>query len=197
MTFLTKRLTYLAVLAALSLVLELVIHFPIIPAAPFLLYAAGDLPMLLASIILGPLEAIVITASTSVLFALITGEGGPWGMLMHFIASGTFILVFYLVFRGTLFSKSKDRKASMVNLLLALLLATVSRAAIMIPANILITPIYMKVPVEVVKGLLLPAIIPFNLIYGGINTAIFYSLYASLKNHLPKLNQEKFFRNAK
>jgi len=195
MTYSTKRLTYLAVLAALSLVLELVIHFPIIPAVPFLLYAAGDLPMLFASIILGPLEAIVITASTSVLFALITGEGGPWGMLMHFIASGTFVLVFYLVFRGTLFSK--ERKASMVNLLLALLLATVARAAIMVPANILITPIYMKVPVEAVKGLLLPAIVPFNLIYGGINTAIFFGLYASLKNHLPKLNQEKFFRNAK
>ena len=195
MIYSTKRLTYLAVLAALSLVLELVIHFPIIPAAPFLLYAAGDLPMLFASIILGPLEAIVITASTSVLFALITGEGGPWGMLMHFIASGTFVLVFYLVFRGTLFSK--ERKASMVNLFLALLLATVARAAIMIPANILITPIYMKVSVEEVKGLLLPAIVPFNLIYGGINTAIFFGLYASLKNHLPKLNQEKFFRNAK
>lgn len=189
MIYTTKRLTYLAVLAALSLVLELTIHFPIVPAAPFLLYAPGDLPMLFASIILGPLEAILITASTSVFFALITGEGGPWGVLMHFIASGTFVLVFYLVFRGVFLLRGK--RDSIVRLLLALLLATVARAGIMIPTNLIVTPIYLKIPVENVKAMLLPAIIPFNLIYGAINTAVFYGLYFSLKNHLPILHQEK------
>ncbi len=181
----TKRLTYLAVLAALSLVLELTIHFPIIPAAPFLIYAPGDLPMIFASVILGPIEAIIITASTSFLFAMITGEGGPWGILMHFLASGTFVLVFYLVFRST--SLLRGRKASGIRLLLALLLATAARAGIMVPANLLITPIYLKVPIEAVKSMLLPAIIPFNLIYGAINSTVFYAIYFPLREHLPSI----------
>lgn len=186
----TKRLTYLAVFAALSLALELTIHFPIIPVAPFLLYAPGDLPIIFASAILGPIAAIIITASTSALFAIITGEGGYWGMLMHFLASGTFVLVFYAVFKKSLVIKEK--RAIGIRLILALLLATVARAGIMIPANLLITPIYLKTPLDVVKGMLLPAILPFNLIYGAINSVIFYAIYFPLREHLPIPNYEKF-----
>ena len=43
--------------------------------------------------------------------------------------------------------------------------------------NYLITPIYMGYPREAVAELLLPVFLPFNLVKGGLNTAITLLLY--------------------
>jgi len=177
-----KKLAYLGVFAAFSIALELFIHFPIIPAAPFLLYAPGDLPMLFAAIIISPIAGLLVAATTSILFVIITGQGGPWGMLMHFLASGLFVIVASYVFN----TFKKKNKTDIYLLIAALVIGTLSRAAIMIPANLLITPIYLKVKVEIVRNMLLPAIIPFNLIYGSINTAVFAIIYLPLKQYLDK-----------
>ena len=157
----TKKLTYLGVFAAFSIALELFIHIPIIPAAPFLLYAPGDLPMLFAAIIIGPLAGLLIAASTSILFVIITGQGGPWGMLMHFLASGLFVMVASYIFKTF---KKRNRT----------------------DIYLLITPIYLNVKIEIVKSMIMPIIIPFNLIYGSINTAIFSIIYLPLKQYFDK-----------
>jgi len=178
----TKKLTYLGVFAAFSIALELFIHIPIIPAAPFLLYAPGDLPMLFAAIIIGPLAGLLIAASTSILFVIITGQGGPWGMLMHFLASGLFVMVASYIFK----TFKKRNRTDIYLLITALIAGTISRTAIMVPANLLITPIYLNVKIEIVKSMIMPIIIPFNLIYGSINTAIFSIIYLPLKQYFDK-----------
>jgi riboflavin transporter len=185
MNLTTKKLAYLGIFAALSIVLEFYIHFPIIPAAPFLLYAPGDLPILFAAIIISPLAGLLVAASTSVLFALITGQGGPWGMLMHFLASGAFVLVASFIFN----LMKKKGGNDIVHLILALALGALARTTIMVPANLLITPIYLKVNIDIVKNMIIPMIIPFNLIYSTINSVIFTAIYLPLKNTFPKFTK--------
>ena len=55
---------------------------------------------------------------------------------------------------------------------------------IMAGANLLVTPLYMGVGREVVKGMLLPAIIPFNLLKGVINGAITLLVYKRISNFI-------------
>ncbi len=53
-TIATRRLTTMAVMAALSIVLVALIHFPIFPAVSFLEYDPADIPILIAGFAFGP-----------------------------------------------------------------------------------------------------------------------------------------------
>ena len=54
----------------------------------------------------------------------------------------------------------------------------------MVIANLLVTPLYLGVTREMVIGMLLPAIIPFNLLKGAINGIITFLLYKKVSNFL-------------
>ena len=47
----TRKLTTLAMLAALAIVLVALIHFPLVPAAPFLEYDPADIPIFIGLLI--------------------------------------------------------------------------------------------------------------------------------------------------
>jgi riboflavin transporter FmnP len=170
-----KKLVYGAALSGLSLVISLLIHFPIIPQAPFLLYDPGDVPVLIAGFKFGAPLGIMVTAIVAVLFGLITGEGGPWGILMHFLATGTYVLVASLIY-----SKNRTRQGALLGLIVAPLFMT----GVMVLANLVVTPIYLGVERNVVVGMLLPAIIPFNLLKGTINGALTFLLYKKVSHIL-------------
>ena len=50
----TLRLATLGMLAALAVLLVALIHFPLIPAAPFLEYDPADVPILIGTFLYGP-----------------------------------------------------------------------------------------------------------------------------------------------
>jgi riboflavin transporter FmnP len=50
-------------------------------------------------------------------------------------------------------------------------------AAVMIPLNLLLTPLFMGAPVQVVVDMIIPAILPFNLIKAGLNSVVTLILY--------------------
>ena len=62
------------------------------------------------------------------------------------------------------------------------------QAAVMMLWNYLIAPIYMGYPREAIAALLLPAFLPFNLIKGGLNTAITLLLYKPVVVALRRAN---------
>lgn len=166
-----------AILAAMSLILELFVHFPILPAASFLLYSPGDLPIIVAAAVVGPMSGVAAALVNATLFVMLTGQGGPWGALMHFIASGGMALVI-----GYLYKKSG-------RLHLSMLAGILTRVALMVPLNLVITPIYTGAPRAVVSGMIVPVIIPFNLIHAGINTVLSYAVLKGLpKRSLASLN---------
>ncbi|PMQ01302.1 MAG: ECF transporter S component [Dictyoglomus sp. NZ13-RE01] len=160
----TKKLVTAGVLTAISLILSLSIYFPIIPQAPYLLYDPGDIPLLIIALYIGTPFGLLATLIVAILMAFITGQGGPIGALMHFLASGTLISV-----AGVTFEKVK-------RLEIPLILGTIFMAIVMSIANIIFTPIYLGVPVKDVLALIIPVIIPFNLIKAGINSLITYLL---------------------
>lgn len=57
----------------------------------------------------------------------------------------------------------------------------------MVLMNMIFTPLFMGAPLETVLALMIPAIIPFNVLKAGINGVITFFLYKSI-SHLMKGN---------
>lgn len=175
----TRTMTTLAVLTALSIVLMLFIRFPIFPAAPYLEFEPMDIPILIAGFAFGPLAGLAVTLVSSLIQGLtVSSAVGGWvGVLMHFIASGTFVVVASLIYR---------RKHSIFGAVIGLVVGVIAMAAIMVPANLVITPVFFGVPIDAVKSMLLPVIIPFNLIKAGINATVAFIIYKPLRRFIIK-----------
>ena len=162
------RLAKLGLLAALSIVLVFFIHFPIFPTAKFLEYDPADIPIMIATFAFGLMTTIVVAVVQGL---TVSASGGIYGIIMHIIATGTFVLV-----AGFLYQKHKTKKGALI----ALLCGVVAWGLIMMPANLIITPIFTGMPVEAIRGILLPIILPFNLIKAGINAVVTFLVYKSV-----------------
>lgn len=179
MKFSVKKLVTMAVLAALSIVLMMFIKFPIIPAAPYLIYEPADVPILIGSFLFGPLAGLVITGIVSAIQTLTSSSGnGLVGFFMHVAATGTFVIT-----AGLIYKKFHNVKGAII----ALAVGTLAMTAIMIPVNLIVQPNFFGVPIDVVKSLLLPAILPFNLIKAGLNSVLTFIVYKRISNIVHKL----------
>lgn len=171
----TSMLAKMGMLVAISVVLVYLIHFPIFPATPFLEYDPADIPILIGSFAFGPLAGILITVVTAVIQGVtVSAASGVYGILMHVLATGAFVLTAGGIYRGT-----KTRKKAVI----ALICGVFAMTLIMIPANLFITPIFMGLPRAAVVELL-PFIIGFNFIKAGINAIVTFFLYKRISNFL-------------
>lgn len=172
----TKKITFLAMLIALSIALVAAIHFPIIPSAPFLEYDPADIPILIGTFAFGTSAGLLITVIASVIQGFtVSAQSGLYGILMHIIATGSFVLV-----AGLIYNKDKTKKSA----ILSLIAGTLTMTAVMFIANLIVTPAFLKVPVEVVMGMMFTAIIPFNLIKAGLNSIITFIVYKAISKFM-------------
>lgn len=174
----TRKMVTMAVLAGLSMVMVTWIHFPIIPAAPFLEYDPADIPLLIGSFIFGPLAGFLMTVAVSLIQALTVSASSGWvGFVMHVIASGTLVIVAGSIYRV---------KHSFGGAVIALICGSLAMTAVMIPSNLFFTVRYWGMPLETVKTLLPAAIIPFNLIKSVANSIITIIVYKRVSNLVRK-----------
>ncbi|MDO5445881.1 MAG: ECF transporter S component [Eubacteriales bacterium] len=177
-----KRLAAMAVLAAVSVALASVVHFPVFPAVAFLEYDPADIPVLICGFAFGPSAGIFVVIVASLIQGLtVSASSGLYGILMHVIASSALVLTSSLIYR-----KHKTRKGAVAGICFGVL----AMAAVMIPANLLITPYFMGCERSLVVDLL-PYIILFNLIKAGINGIITFLIYKKISVLLHKLDDEK------
>lgn len=167
-----RKLTTLGVLAALSIVLVFFIHFPIFPAAPFLEYDPADIPIFIATFTFGPAWGFLMTVAVSVIQGITVSAGSGWiGIVMHILATGSFALV-----AGSIYQRRRTLGGAVLSLAVGVVLMT----AVMTLCNLIFTPLFMGQPMETVVAMLLPAIIPFNLLKAGINAVVTFVVYKPL-----------------
>ncbi|GHU79862.1 riboflavin transporter [Clostridia bacterium] len=169
--FTTKEMAALGILSAIGIVLGLWIMVPLIPSASFLKYDPADIPIFIGSMMFGPLAGVLMTVVISIVHSLFEGVSGISGLIMHIAATGVAAFVI-----GTLYRVKRTRVGSAVAVVCGALAMTI----LMIPLNLIVTPLFMGVPVSAVVNLLIPAIIPFNLLKAGINGALALALYHAL-----------------
>jgi len=166
----------MGMLCGISILLVYLIHFPIFPSAAFLEYDMADVPILIGTFLFGPIGGLIMTAIVSVLQWLIVSPQSGWvGAAMHFFATGAFALV-----AGMIYRPRKTKKAAVVSLALGALTMVLA----MIPLNLIFTVHFLGQPQQVVVGMLVPIIIPFNAIKAGINALLTFLLYKSVSRVL-------------
>ena len=160
----TKRLALASIFASLAFLVTLIPA----PKVQFLSFDIKDTVIALASLILGPGASVALSLLVPLLEAISVGTTGPWGFLMDVISTVSFSLTVSLIY--------KFRK-TLGGAVLALVSAVFVQVAMMMLANIVITPLYTGAPRSVVIGMLLPLLLPFNAVKSVFNAALVMLLY--------------------
>ena len=170
----------LALLSAIGLVLMAIVRFPLFPSAAFLEYDMADVPVFLATLFFDIPSGLLVLAVISIIQGITVSAGSGWiGIVMHIVATGAFVVAL-----GWITKNHQDFR----HLLPGHIAGTLVMAVLMCGMNLLFTPIFMGTPVEAVKDMLLPIILPFNLLKGGINSVVSLVLYFPLVKILHKEN---------
>ncbi|MBR7081322.1 MAG: ECF transporter S component [Oscillospiraceae bacterium] len=178
-----RKLTVMAMLAALSVVLVYLIHFPIFPSAPYLEYDPADIPILVGTFAFGPVAGIILTVVACGIQALtVSAASGLYGFIMHVIATGTIVIVAGCIYRA---------KRTLGGAVVALVAGTVAWCAVMLVANHFVTPAFTGMPTEAVDAMLLPVILPFNLIKAGVNCLVTFLVYKPISRYVIKNEKSK------
>ncbi|MGN0659077.1 MAG: ECF transporter S component [Emergencia sp.] len=172
----TAKLAKLALMAAISCVLVLLIRIPF-PPAPFLVYDPADIPIYITTFAFGPVSGLVLTVVVSFIQAFILGGDGVYGFIMHVLATGLFAII-----AGNLYRHKKSKKEAVI----ALITGVIAMTAMMCVANYFITAMFMGVERSVIAAMLVPVIIPFNLLKGGINALVTFLIYKRISGFLHK-----------
>lgn len=171
------KLAKMAMLVAVSIVLVMIIHFPIFPAVVFLEYDPADIPILVGTFAFGPVAGILLTVVTSVIQGLtVSAQSGVYGILMHIIATTALVTV-----AGFIYRKHKTKKVAIIGLLAG----TAAMTVVMFFANMVITPMFTGMPLEGVMQLM-PFILLFNVVKAGINSVVTFIVYKRISPFLHK-----------
>ncbi len=174
------RTAIMAMLTALSIVSLYIIRLPLIPSAPFLEYDAADIPVLIGSMLLGPLPGLAVLLAVCLIQAFTVSAASGWiGFVMHFASSAALVLISSLIYK---------KKPSAKGLILGLAAGSAAMIIIMIPLNLIFTGIFLGAGTQTVAKMLIPAIIPFNALKAGINSAVTFAIFIpcskALKNYI-------------
>lgn len=169
-----KRMVLLAMLAAIS---YMIVYFVRIPVVLFLKYEPKDVVITIGGFLFGPMAAFLTSLVVSLLEMVTISETGPIGCIMNLLSTCSFACTAALIYK-----KRHNLKGAVIGLLLG----SIVMVATMLLWNWLITPWYMNVPREEVQLLLIPMFLPFNLLKGGLNSALVLVLYKPLVSALRK-----------
>ena len=175
--FSVKLIAKMGMMTAIACVLGL-FRFPILPMVPFLTYDFADIPIIISAFAFGPVAGLLITVVVSFIQAFLLGGDQLYGFIMHILASGSFVIVASLIYKG-----HKTKKMAIVSLIAATLVMIVVMGA----ANYFVTPYYYggaAMKEMVVK--LMPFILLFNLIKGVANSVITLLVYKRISPFLHK-----------
>ncbi len=173
------RTVQLAMLTAVSIVLLYLIRVPLIPSAPFLEYDMADVPVLIGSMLFGPAAGMLTLLAACLIQALTVSAASGWiGFVMHFIASSALLLVASIIYQ--------KGKCSVKALAIGLVCGSLAMTVVMIPLNLIFTGIFLGAGTKAVASMLIPAIIPFNLLKAGINSLLTLVVFLPLKKVLQR-----------
>lgn len=168
-----RELVTLAIFCAMGMALSF-IQIPIFPPAPWLQYDPSGIVTLSVALMFGPGAGLVVQV-VSWLPKLIMS---PLGTLLTLVAMAGMVLVVGLIYR---------KAHSLLGAVVSLVTGAVVFIVLALAMNFVITPIYTPgVTVEAVAAMVLPIILPFNLIKCVINVAATLLIYKPVSNLIKK-----------
>ena len=176
----TRQLVTMALMCAIGVLLSFV-EFPLLPGVTWLKYDASAMPAMVCGFAFGPAAGLAVGVVGAVIHGILMADFS--GAVMNILVVAGFILPAALVYR-----RSRTFTGGVVGLVLSAITATVMA----ILGNLVITPMWLGVPLDAVVAMILPILTPFNLIKAGINAVLTLIVYKSISNLItPKKKQVK------
>ena len=179
-----RTITSLAMLAAIAYVVMLLSKM-LPQVSGFLQMDLKDTVICVGGFLFGPLAAAIISIVVPVLEMLFASDTGPIGFIMNALATCAFCCT-----ASYLYKKMHTKKGAV----LALICGVLAMTAGMVVFNYFITPYFITPDLadtaavaanrEFLKTLLVPVIVPFNLIKAGVNSVVTFLVYKTVSRHL-------------
>lgn len=169
----TKRIAVTALFCAVAAICTLFLQFPILPGVTFLKYDPSAIIALIAGFAFGPATGAVVSTVSYLPHA--ATETGVYGMIMAIIATLSLVLPASLVYK---------RNTTFKGALIGMGVGSVVCLACCIGANLIITPIYMGAPTQAVIDMIVPTLLPFNVLKIAINCVVTAFVYKPITKAL-------------
>ena len=166
-----RTLVAVGVFAALAFVCCVLFHFK----AAFLSFDLKDAVMAIGAMLFGPIYGFAMALIVCIIESLTISTTEVYGFIMNLLSSTVFVCVGSVVY---------TRKRSFTGALLGMILSVISMIAVMVAANLMITPYYMGVTRGEVIALIPALILPFNITKAVVNASLVFLLYKPLSTAL-------------
>ena len=134
----------------------------------FLTLDIKDAVITTAAMLINPLAGVAISAVVALLEMVTISDTSYYGFIMNFLSSASFSLVASFIYRS---------RKTLAFAIIGLCTAAVTLTAVMMLANLFITPYYMSVERSTVVGLIPVLLLPFNLTKAILNAALVMIIY--------------------
>lgn len=162
----TRRIATAALFTAIAIVASY-LEFPIFPLAPFLKYDPSGIICLIAGFAFGPATGALV----SILMWIPHLFSNPLGALMGAIACTTLTVPAAMIYQ---------KHTSKTGVFMAMLIAGIICLAASIGANLIVTPIYTGAPRQAIVDMILPILLPFNVMKIIINCVVCALTYKNI-----------------
>ncbi len=166
-----RRLAAVGMFCALAYVCTVLFHFKVM----FLSFDFKDAVMTIGAMYFGPVAGFLMALVVSFLELVTISTTELYGFIMNLLSSTVFVCV------GTTIYKFRRDMMGAVGGMAA---SVVAMTAVMMGANMLITPYYMNCTTDEVITLIPTLLFPFNLTKAVVNAAIVFVLYKPVSNGL-------------
>lgn len=163
-----RTIVAVGVFSAFAFVCCVLFHFK----AAFLTFDLKDAVMTVGAMLFGPIYGLAMTIIVS-LIELTISTTGIYGLVMNILSSATFVCIGSLIY---------SRHRTMKGALVGMAASTVSMTAVMMVANLIITPFYMGVSTSDVAALIPTLLLPFNLTKAIFNSSLVFLIYKPISS---------------
>jgi len=182
----TKEMVSTAMLCAIAYTSTVVITMVLPPVVKFppLYFDPKDIVILFGGFIFGPFTALIMSVIVAFLEMFTISETGIVGCIMNIVSSCSFTCVASFIYH---------RRKTLEGATIGLIAGVISVTIVMALWNYIFAPIFMASPQmsstqwrEIIKGMLLPVFVPFNLFKSGVNAVVTMLLFKPVVTALHK-----------
>ncbi len=174
----TRQLVTMALLCAIGVLLSF-IEFPLIPGVSWLKYDASAMPAMVCGFAFGAGGGLAVGIVGAIIHGLLMADFS--GAVMNILVVIGFVVPAALVYK---------HGRTLPRAIIGLVASVVCAIIMAIVGNLVITPAYLGVPMEAVVAMILPILVPFNLLKGIINAALTLAVYKSISNLITPRKQQ-------
>ncbi len=167
----TKTIVAVGLFSAFAYVCCVLFHFK----ASFLSFDLKDAVMTVGAMLFGPVYGFAMSLIVGFIEFLTISSTGIYGFIMNVLSSTVFVCAGSFIY---------SRKRTMSGALIGMIVSVVSMTAVMMGANLIITPFYMGVSAADVAAMIPTLLLPFNLTKGIFNAAIVFLIYKPISQSI-------------